>query len=555
MMGKKSSQKSIHDADYIIDKVVSEDSFYQILHFLGPYLFDDEDFAEMYCEDNGRKSVPPSILAMTTVLQSHEDVSDREAEKRVKQNMAWKHALRLPLDHEGFDHTTLCKFRTKLMVNNTLKELFEKLCKTAEELDIIDKEDLHAVDSSGIIGHAQQQDTYELIEKAIKMSVDALLETEDKEAKNAVKRNSLTDYCDYERPDLDWEEEKEEREHLKKLVQDAHQVLDIVSDSKAKKNEKVQKDTELLSDILDQDIVYEEGDDEDGSSDEDKDDPDIKDGVAKDRIISTVDTEMRHGRESSSQKFNGFKGHITLDIETEWITNVMVTPANERDSKTGVSAVTGQEDYTGYIPEEVVADNGYATADTRAEFSEKEIKLTSPVRKQGRKGYYHKYEFDIDLENMEVTCPAGNTTDKAYKSKDNKGRRVKVFHFESCDDCDERENCTTAKDGRTITLRYNEKEVLKALKRQEEEEDFKETYNKRYIVERKIAELFYRHGMRRARFFGNRKIEFQMICKALAVNIKRLPKLLGNVPGVCLKKVKEVLGTGNNEKKATSSTV
>ncbi|SDL66026.1 Transposase DDE domain-containing protein [Halarsenatibacter silvermanii] len=88
-----------------------------------------------------------------------------------------------------------------------------------------------------------------------------------------------------------------------------------------------------------------------------------------------------------------------------------------------------------------------------------------------------------------------------------------------------------------------------------EQEDFEETYHKRYIFERKIAELFFRHGMRRARFFGKRKIEFQMICKALAVNIKRLPKLLGDVPGVCLEKAKDVLGTGNNEKKATSSTV
>ncbi|SDM11130.1 transposase, partial [Halarsenatibacter silvermanii] len=86
-------------------------------------------------------------------------------------------------------------------------------------------------------------------------------------------------------------------------------------------------------------------------------------------------------------------------------------------------------------------------------------------------------------------------------------------------------------------------------------EDFEETYHKRYIVERKIAELFFRHGMRQARFFGKRKIEFQMMCKALAVNIKRLPKLLSSAPGVCLKKVKKVLGSGNNEKKATKSTV
>ena len=562
MMGKKSSQKTIQDADYICSQVVPKDSFYHNLFLLGPALFRDEDFSEMYCDNNGRKSLPPSLMAKVLLLQEYENVSDRKAAENVKYNIAWKHALEVPLVYEGFDHSSICKFRARLMVHELEEKPFRKLCKAAKELDLIDPGNLHAVDSSAIIGHAQQQDSYTLIEEAIKKSVNAILSTENKETAEAVKNGGLTEYCDYQRPDIDWDKEKEKREYLKKLVQDAHQVLDLVTD---KEDEKIKKDTELLRDILNQDIVYEEDNDDnsdsEGSNDKkekqnsDKKDPDIRDGVAKDRIISTVDTEMRHGRKSSSQKFNGFKGHITIDTKTEWITNLTVSSANQRDSETGVSTVTGQKDHTGYLPEEVVADSGYVTADTRAEFSETEIKLTSPVRKQGRKKYYHKYDFDIDLENMEVTCPAGVTTDKAYNSKDNKGRKIKVFHFESCDDCEQRKNCTTAKKGRTITLLYHEKEALKALKRQREDGDFEKTYYKRYIIERKIAELFFGHGMRRARFFGKRKIKFQMLWKALAVNFKRLPKLLDKAPEVCLKKVKEVLRTENNEKKAAEPAV
>ena len=564
MMGRESLQKSLHDPDYICTQVVPKDSFYHTLYFLGSALFEDEDFSEMYCDNNGRKSIPPSLLAKVLLLQEYEDVSDRKAAENVRYNIAWKYALRVPLDYEGFDHSSICKFRTRLMVYELEEKPFDKLCKAAKELDLIDPKNLHAVDSSAIIGHAQQQDTYTLIEKAIKKSVNSLSAVDNKETTGAVKNGGLTKYCDYERPDIDWKKEKEKREYLKKLVQDAHHLLGIVADSDVSKNKKIQRDTRLLRDILNQDIVYEK---ENNNSDSDDNDgekkkqnsndinPDIKNGVAKDRIISTVDTEMRHGRKSSSQKFNGFKGHITIDTEAEWITNLLVSSANKRDSETGVSAIINQETHTDYLPEEVVADSGYVTADTRADFSDTEIKLTSPVRKQGRKGYYHKYEFDIDLENMKATCPANNTTEKVYNSKDNKGRKIKIFQFECCDDCEKRKNCTTADKGRTITLLYHEEEVLKALKQQREDEKFEETYYRRYIIERKIAELFFQHGMRQARFFGKQKIKFQMFWKALAVNLKRLPKLFNKVPEVCLKKIKEVLRTGNNEKKPAVTAV
>ena len=568
-MDRKSEQKSFFDTDFVCSGLIPEDSFYNTLYELGPALITDDDFAEMYCHDNGRKSIPPSILALTMLLQAHDDLSDRAAADAVKANIFWKHALRVSLNYKGFDYSNLSRFRSKLLVHELENKPFIKLNQLASELGLIKAEDIHAVDSTAIIGHAELKDTYALIAEAISKTVNSLLESDEEKAAEELKESRLAAYCEYEKPDIDWEAEKENRQYLKQLVEDAREVFSFIPDTISDDKEETLENYKLLADIIQQDIVFKKSDDKNDSDNDNNDDdnetdnsemkPDIKNGVAEDRIISTVDPEMRHGRKSSSQRFDGFKGHITENLKAEWITNVKVSPANERDCEIGTEIVTEQKDSTGYIPKKVLADNGYGTSDGRAEYEEESIELISPVRDKSKNGYYHKYEFEIDLENMEVTCPAGKTTDKAYNSKDSKGRRVKVFHFKKlCDGCSERTKCTKAKNGRTITLVYNEELVLKALKQQRENEDFKETYNKRYIIERKIAELFHHHGMRNTSFFGIKLTELQLFWKATAVNLKRLPKLLANTPEVCLKKAIKVLkelGSENNGKKAASQAV
>ena len=131
MMGKESSQKSLHDADYICKQVVTEESFYHTLYILGSTLFEDEDFAEMYCDDNGRGSLPHSLIVRFLLLQEYENVLDRKVAEYVKYKIAWKYALKVPLDYEGFAHSSICKFRARLMVHELEKKPFGKLCKVA----------------------------------------------------------------------------------------------------------------------------------------------------------------------------------------------------------------------------------------------------------------------------------------------------------------------------------------------------------------------------------------------------------------------------------------
>ncbi len=63
--------------------------------------------------------------------------------------------------------------------------------------------------------------------------------------------------------------------------------------------------------------------------------------VAKDRVISSVDPDARHGRKSASSRFDGFKAHISIDPESEIITAAAVTPGNVHDAKVALDLIDG----------------------------------------------------------------------------------------------------------------------------------------------------------------------------------------------------------------------
>ena len=101
-LGKRSPQGDLFTADAQYLKFVGEDSFYGFLAREGGRLFRDEDFAALYCEDNGRTSVPPSLLAIALLLQTYDRVSDEEAKARADFDLRWKVALGIEIDRRPF---------------------------------------------------------------------------------------------------------------------------------------------------------------------------------------------------------------------------------------------------------------------------------------------------------------------------------------------------------------------------------------------------------------------------------------------------------------------
>ena len=107
MLGKRSDQKGLWEADRLYLDYVGQDTFYGLLASLRDQLFSDDDFAEIYCPDNGRDSVPPSLLATALLLQTYDQVSDAEAKARADFDIRWKVALGIEIEDRPFAKSTL----------------------------------------------------------------------------------------------------------------------------------------------------------------------------------------------------------------------------------------------------------------------------------------------------------------------------------------------------------------------------------------------------------------------------------------------------------------
>ena len=133
MLGERSDQRGLWESDRLYLDLVGRDTFYGLLASMRGQLFRDADFAELYCLDNGRASVPPSLLATTLLLQAHDKVSDAEAKARADFDIRWKVALGIEIEERPFAKSTLQVFRAQLILHDKVREVFEQSLRLARE--------------------------------------------------------------------------------------------------------------------------------------------------------------------------------------------------------------------------------------------------------------------------------------------------------------------------------------------------------------------------------------------------------------------------------------
>jgi len=501
MLGKQNRQTSFMDIEaWYGGPIVAPESIYGLLDSWGDRLIKDEDFAELY-NATGRPSVSPALLSKVLLLMYHDNVSDREAHERAKYDLRWKVALRLPINEAGFDYTALCRFRARLLINKKQKLVFERFLCLAKEVGIVKDGGLQIIDSSHILGAGAVQDTYMLIKTAIQKLLKI-------RQKNNPQKSDLVlklDYSQKGKPDIDWENEEARQQLLQNLVEDSHTLLAAVNNMEHTKEEQVA--AELLATITEQDIEI---------SPEGK--VKLRNGVAKDRIISVEDPEMRHGHKTSRGKFNGHKVQIMMDEASEIITNIEVTPGNQADG----DAVDEMLNGTTVKPGMIMGDTAYGTLSARQTAEEHETVPVAPLPMGNTdlSDPFSKYNFQINWETMTCTCPFGQTTTKTYK--DDKTGNVKAFVFDKtqCGQCPYRHQCFGKGKRRTVSLHPQEQKRREILE-QTKTSEFRGLYRNRAKIERKVAHVM-NHGMRKSRYNGREKTLIQLAYKAAGVNLKRI---------------------------------
>jgi len=280
VLGTVDRQVSLLGVDSLLSALFEGDdsSFYARLATHGADLIRDEDFVDCYSVGLGRPSIPPSLLMKAVLLQLRDDVSDREAARRAAKDLDWKRGLGLEADVVPFHHSTLSVFRSRLLINDADGRVLAITLERAVAARLFPKKVLALVDSTGVMGAAAVADTYELVRQAISKVVDsaggadALPKKLRRRARGVVAGKAK----------IDWNDAEVRRGELGRLVTIARSVLDATAD-----NGGLADARELLERIIDQDV---DADPDDGQG------PAIRRGVAKDRVVSVVDPDMRHGR-------------------------------------------------------------------------------------------------------------------------------------------------------------------------------------------------------------------------------------------------------------------
>jgi len=322
------------------------------------------------------------------------------------------------------------------------------------------------------------------------------------------------------KPSCAWDDKKAREELVDALTGDAYAIL-LALDGRALTVDET-KAMQLLATVVGQDIEA----DADGVFR-------IVRGVAPDRVISTVDPEARHGHKTAARGFDGYKGHLAVDAESEIITATEVTAGNAGDASaaevlladmlTTPKDVPKGEATSDEAKSEVYGDASYGTADLVEQLEgagvEPNVKVQPP---SAREGMFSQDDFEIDIKAAEARCPAGVRV-SLRMLKD--GSQTADFGA-SCAECPQRSQCTASKSGRTIKL-HPKHETLDRHRKRQRDDAWKQQYRKvRPRVERKIAHLMRRkHGGRRARVRGRQRVKQDFALLAASINLARLAAL------------------------------
>ena len=522
MLGERSKQRGLWEADSLYLEHVGRDSFYGILASLRGQLFRDSDFAVLYCADNGRDSVPPSLLATVLLLQAHDRVSDAEAKARADFDLRWKVALGIEVEDRPFAKSTLQVFRAGLILHDKVREVFERSLKLARESGYLKGKRMKvALDTTNILGRGAVKDTYNLLSDGIVRLARALAQLRGISVGEWAKSQGYARYLASSvkgEAAIDWADRQAQAALLAGIVEDADWVLELSRQAQGElaedsaERQRIVAASELLGQLLLQDVERTEGG------------VDLRDGVSRDRILSVHDPEMRHGHKSSSRRFDGHKAAVVVDTDSQLITAVGVLPGNAADDLGALELVEASEASAGIPVEETMGDAAYGGGNTRQAFADAGRRLVAKAPGRPNRTHFPKDDFRIDLESGSCTCPAGNVTRTMLPTRKRNGhldRTYSFFRFDAavCGACPLRPQCVAAGPGTGRTVRLHPQEtLLQQAHALQQSEAFTEYRRRRVVVEHRLARLV-QLGIRQSRYFGRAKTLFQLYLAATVANL------------------------------------
>ena len=496
-------------------------------------LYEDEDFRKLYSA-RGQPGLAPWRLALVTVFQFLEHLSDRQAADAVRARIDWKYALGLELTDPGFHFSVLTEFRARLVASGAEHLLLDGMLERFKARGLVKARGKQRTDSTHVLAAVHDLHLLELVAETLRAALDDLAAVVPDWLRKVAQPVWFERYGrrveDYRLP-----KSQEKREALALEVgTDGFVLLDALDAAGAPEAAGEVAMVGTLRDVWR--IHYaREGDGP----------PRWRAGSelppVGERLQSPYDPEM-HYSTKRQMEWSGYKVHLTETCDEDaahLVTHVTTCPAMQPDmaSTAEIHEHLAAKDL---LPSEHFVDSAYVDAallvGSRRDHG---VSLEGPVRATPRRQTeaeqsYEQGHFAIDWEREQVTCPQGKTSVTWRSGLDEAGapRMRAVFSRTDCGACPARVLCTTAKDGRRAVYFHPrpEYEALNAARARMHDPAWKERYHVRAGIEGTLSQGVRAFGLRQSRYIGPAKTGLQQTCTAAAMNVSRIVNWLEQKP-------------------------
>jgi transposase len=502
---------------------------------LGP-VFDDAGFADLYPQ-RGQPAYTPWRLALVTLLQFREGLSDRQAAEAVRARIDWKYLLALDLANPGFDHTVLCEFRGRLLGGEAAERLLTRVLDTARDAGLLKAHGRQRTDSTHVLAAVRDLNRVELVAETLRAALNAIAVV----APDWLRALAPPEWhARYDRriEDMRLPETGPKREaYVAQVGADGYRLLQALEGANAPPDGAALPAVVVLRRVWARHFEREEAGPDNGETG--------GDGVRLrpvqgrgpgDRIESPYDTDARF-RSKAGMSWTGYMVHLTETCDAgapRLVVPADTTPANVHEARR-TAPIHEALAAKGLAPSEHLVDSAYVSAgDLIMAHQQYSIDLVGPTRPdqswQSRaEDAFSAADFAVDWDRRLARCPEGKESTGWFESAKRPGQRSSIrarFRAADCRACASRTRCTRARlglHGRVLALLpKREYEALAAARARERTAEGRRLYAQRQGVESTLSQGVRAFGLRRTRYRGLAKTRLQHVATAAALNLDRV---------------------------------
>ena len=506
---------------------------------LGP-VFADEDFADLFPR-RGQPGLPPWRLALVTLLQFREDLSDRRAAEAVRGRIDWKYALGLELTDPGFDASVLCEFRARLVGGGAEERVLDRLLARCRELGLLKARGRQRTDATHVLASIRVLNRLELVGETLRATLNEIAATAPEWLRGVTPEPWYKRYARRIEDDRLPRSAAEREAYARAVGEDGSALLDRLDQPETPEGLRSLPRVAVLRQVWERHFAR------DGA-------PPAGDGSeggvrfrpkgelpAAGKVESPYDTEARF-RRRGGVSWVGYVVHLSETCEDDavrLITHAMTTTATVHEARCTAEiheALAGK----GLPPGEHLVDSAYVDAELLVRSREElGIALIGPGRPdpawQTRvEGGFTAERFEVDWGRKQARCPQGRLSAGWSERTEGSGRPyVRVsFRQADCGACPARVMCTRQRhQPRHLRLPPRaEYEALRAARGWLTTAEGRRLYARRAGIEGTISQGVRAFGLRRARYHGLAKTRLQHVATAAAVNLGRLGDWFRAIP-------------------------